>query len=74
MLQHTDRSFELLTEQLHDASQQGLLDVVRFLCEQGANKEHADAQGSTPLLHASFAGHLEVVPFPFGQGPKTWLS
>ena len=43
------------------ASQAGHLEVVRLLCEAGADKDRADNSGDTVLMYASSSGHLEVV-------------
>ena len=43
------------------ASEEGHLEVVRLLCEAGADKDKADEGGFTPLFAASLEGHLEVV-------------
>ena len=43
------------------ASVRGHLEVVRLLCEAGADKDKADNDGSTALMSASVRGHLEVV-------------
>ena len=40
LFEYTDRAVTILSEQLHDASQNGLMDIVQYLCEQGADKEH----------------------------------
>ena len=43
------------------ASQNRHLEVVRLLCEAGADKDKADQDGHTSLILASQAGHLEMV-------------
>jgi len=45
------------------AAEEGHLDVVRFLCEQGADKDIAADDGATPLWTASREGHLDIVRF-----------
>lgn len=50
------------------ASDNGHLEVVRLLCEEGADKEKAVQDGTTPLLVASKNGHLEVVHLLCEQG------
>ena len=42
------------------ASRRGHLEVVRLLCEAGADKDKATQNGSTALIGASENGHLEV--------------
>ena len=39
-----------------------------YLCEQGADKEHADSEGASPLLCACFLGDLDVRPYLCEQG------
>ena len=46
------------------------LDVVRYLCEQGANKEHADSEGATPVLNACSWGYLDVM-LPDAARPRS---
>ena len=43
------------------ASQEGHVDVVRVLLEQGAVIDNADDDGYTPLYVASQEGHVDVV-------------
>jgi len=45
------------------ACEEGHLEVVHFLCEQGADKDKAVDDGATPLWIASGEGHLDVVHF-----------
>jgi ankyrin repeat protein len=45
---------------LMTASGSGHLEVVRLLCEAGADKDKADQNGETALILASRRGHLEV--------------
>ena len=45
------------------AASNGHLEVVRFLCEAGADKEKPKQDGATPLFIAAYQGHLEVVRF-----------
>ena len=49
----------------------GHLEVVRFLCDAGANKNEAKTKASTPLFIASGLGHFEVVRFLCGAGAHT---
>ena len=46
---------------LYIASEKNHLHVVRYLVEQGADKEKADNDGATPLMAAAFNGHAAVV-------------
>ena len=50
------------------AARKGHLPVVQYLCEQGADKEARDDDGSTPLLWAALNGHLPVVQYLCEQG------
>ena len=45
------------------AASNGHLEVVRFLCEAGADKDKPMQDGATPLFIAAYQGHLEVVRF-----------
>ena len=53
---------------LHAASNEGHLQVVRYLVEQGANKDKINVNGESPLAMASFNGHLEIVKYLIEQG------
>ena len=48
---------------LHEAAENWNLAVVRYLCEQGADKEARDVDDWTPLHGASDKGHLPVVHY-----------
>ena len=50
------------------AADNGHLDIVRFLVEQGADMEKIDNCGWTPLLASSANGHLELVRYLLEQG------
>merc|ERR1711920_895782 len=39
----------------------GHLEVVRYFCDRGADKDRATQYGTTPLYIAAYQGHLEVV-------------
>ena len=43
------------------AANKGHLDVVRYLVEVGADKDHAQNQGATPSYIAAENGQLDVV-------------
>jgi ankyrin repeat protein len=45
------------------AAANGHLEVVRYLCEAGANTDAARDDGATPLWMAAGKGHLEVVRY-----------
>ena len=53
---------------LHAASNEGHLDVVQILVEQGADQNKTTINGETPIAMASFNGHLEVVKYLLEQG------
>lgn len=44
------------------------LDIVKFLIEKGANVDHADGHGITPVFVASSEGNLEVLKFLTEKG------
>jgi ankyrin repeat protein len=48
---------------LHRASQNGHLDVVKYLVEKGADFQAVDKVGDTPLHDASYYGKLDVVKY-----------
>ena len=50
------------------AAFEGHVDVVKFLCEHGADKEARDADNDTPLLCATKEGHMDVVKLLCEQG------
>jgi hypothetical protein len=56
-------SADSLGELLRVASDQGHLDVVRWLLERGAKMEAAEPGGWTPLLWAASSGHAEIVKY-----------
>ena len=45
------------------ASEDGYLETVKFLVEQGADVDHQNNNGDTALIEASWCGHLETVKF-----------
>ena len=53
---------------LYLAAENGHLEVVRFLFEDGANKNRADEERMAPLCLAAENGPLEVVRFLFEVG------
>eukprot|EP00972_Heterocapsa_arctica_P031978 4711249-Heterocapsa_arctica.AAC.1 len=50
------------------ASQMGHHQVVRLLCEAGAEKDKARPDGATALIMASQQGHQQVVRLLCGAG------
>eukprot|EP00972_Heterocapsa_arctica_P040869 6023397-Heterocapsa_arctica.AAC.1 len=50
------------------ASFGGHLEVVKLLCNEGADKDKATPDGSTSLWWASFEGHLEVARLLCNKG------
>ena len=55
---HTEGSQETA---LTLASSKGYSDFVHLLVSKGANIEHKDRKGFTPLLHAACTGHFKIV-------------
>jgi len=53
---------------LHVASSEGLLDVVRFLINEGANVNAQDRWGGTPLSDAIRQQHEEIVKYLIEKG------
>ncbi len=53
---------------LHLASQEGHVEVVRFLIEHGVNAAAQDQCGWTPLHRASKRGHLDLARFLIEHG------
>ncbi|KAK1928241.1 Tankyrase-2 [Phytophthora citrophthora] len=45
------------------AAGEGKLDVVRYLIEQGADNDHRDSSGRTPLMWAAALGASDVVQY-----------
>lgn len=56
---------------LHAAAYLGHLEVVKYLVEQGANKEATDKDQRTPLHKAAERDKLDVVKYLVGQGAAT---
>ena len=56
---------------LHDASEYGFAEGVRYLVERGAdvNKSATNEDGDTPLTRASYLGYVEVVRALLEAGP-----
>ena len=48
---------------LIQASINGHLETVKYLCQNGANVNEKDDYGYTPLICASKNGHLEIVKY-----------
>ena len=54
---------------LHHAAINGQINTVKYLVEQGANKEAADNDGRTPLWWAAaFYGKIDIVKYLVEQG------
>ena len=53
----------LLETVLSIAVDNGYLDVIQYLVEQGADMEKADNEGWTPLIVASWRGHTGVTRY-----------
>ena len=62
------RRSHFLKMDLFHAIRANNLERVRFLVEQGADKDKVDGTGSTPLLWASDTGHLGVTQYLVEQG------
>ena len=54
----------------NSASYNGRLDVVIYLCEQGADIELGTFVGATPMHTAAYSGHLDVVKYLYNKGAK----
>jgi len=52
----------------HDATHNGNLPVVQYMCEQGAGKEARDEDDWTPLHRAARYGHLPVMQYMCERG------
>ena len=50
------------------ASRGGQVEVIRFLLEQGVDRENGDPEGSTPLHYAAKYGRLHVMHYLLEQG------
>jgi len=63
---------------LHMATRYGRLEVVRFLCEKGADLEAKDVWDQTPFFVASLEGNIEImkvlVEFKCDVNPKNKLG
>ena len=53
---------------LRTAAKNGILERVRMIVEQGADKGQSDVNGCTPLYLASLYGHFDVVEYLVEQG------
>ncbi|KAF5344085.1 hypothetical protein D9758_008830 [Tetrapyrgos nigripes] len=53
---------------LHLAAQKGDEELVRMLCDLGADYDLADSEGNTPLHYASAWGHIPVVQLLIERG------
>ena len=63
------RSDSMNASWLYIATQNGHLDIVKLLIQEGkANPNQANKNGSTPLLAAARRGHLDIVKFLIQEG------
>lgn len=53
---------------LHIAAQQGLVEMTKLLCQNGADKNAKSVQGSKPIHHAARGGHIKLVEFYLENG------
>ena len=44
------------------------LDIIRYLAEQGADKDSLDSEGDTPLIIAAKGDHLQAIQYLVEQG------
>ncbi|MFT3712366.1 MAG: ankyrin repeat domain-containing protein [Archangium sp.] len=59
---------------LHFAAQGGKLESVRWLLEHGANPNHLDRFGNTPLFRAVYAKHADIVKLLREKGADPLLG
>ena len=57
-----------LNNQLLEASKRGDLDTVKQLIQEGADVNHTDYRGYTPLIFGSQDEHLEIVKYLVEHG------
>ena len=55
---------------LYAAAENGHVAIVKYLVEQGANKDKADRHGQSPLFVAAERGHLAVVQYLVEHGAE----
>ena len=53
---------------VHVTAEDGNLERVKVLLEQGVDKDKGDSGGATPLRLASYYGHFQVVQYLVEQG------
>ena len=58
---------------MHWACSNGSIDLVERLLQHGADVDAVDNDGVTPLMRASFGGHLRVVQLLLTRGADTSL-
>ena len=56
------------------AASYGYLDIVVYLCEEGANIDAQYDAGNTPLIVACWHGHLDVVKFLVNRGANVQVK
>ena len=58
---------------LHAAAQNGSSDAMEWLLDRGANVDARDAEGATPLIHATLSGSAKAVQTLLEYGADTQL-
>ncbi|CAI8041202.1 Ankyrin repeat domain-containing protein 50, partial [Geodia barretti] len=61
---------DLLTSPLGSAAEDGYTEIVEKLISAGAVINYQNKDGATPLIMASYKGHLEVVRLLLESGAK----
>ena len=59
---------------MHNAAQEGHVEIVKILLERGANPNAEDDAGRTPLHDAAFKGHVEIVKLLLERGADPWIA
>ena len=60
----------LESSSIHEAAKEGNLNTVIQQLNTGADVNHPNESGDTPLTYAAFMGHLEIVDLLIDQGAK----
>ena len=58
-------NFDFLSEPIIIAAQSGYIEIVKYLCERGANIHHYN---DAPIQWASYYGYLEIVKYLYERG------
>jgi len=66
----TEPLFHSLLPSLHQAAQEGNLDVLKQYIESGVDCDQRNSGGQTPLILAAEAGHLALVKYLLHRGAK----